>query len=142
MNDEYKKVALEKAVKLLNDKGLVKITKSTFEFNVMAHTWCWAELSTDFLISDGSDGSDPLRVTHITVGLSNKVFGPGLPKSLYQELIAVDSEAHIDQVKDLELRIVLRIAYLMHKAVKAADTDVRCNDFNKRMNLVRIIDAY
>ena len=138
MNDENKQVALEKAVKLLNDKGLVKITKSTFEFNVMAHTWCWAELSTDFLISDGSDGSDPLRVTHITVGLSNKVFNTELD----WELTALDSAVHSDQVKDLELRVVLRIAYLIYQAVKAADTDVQCNDFNSRMNLVRIIDAY
>ena len=138
MNDENKQVALEKAVKLLNDKRLVKITKSTFKFNVMAHTWCWAELSTDFLISDGSDGSDPLRVTHITVGLSNKVFNT----ELNWELTALDSAAHIDRVKDLELRIVLRIAYLIYQAVKAADTDVQCNDFNSRMNLVRIIDAY
>lgn len=138
MDDENKKISLEKAVKLLNNKGLVKITKSTFEFNVMAHTWCWAELSTDFLISDGSDGSDPLRVTHITVGLSNKVFNT----ELNWELTTLDSAAHIDQVKDLELRIVLRIAYLIYHAVKAADTDVQCNDFNSRMNLVRIIDAY
>ena len=134
MNDEYKKVALEKAVKLLNDKGLVKITNSSFELNVMANTWCRVDFDTDFLISDGSNGSDPLRLTDITVGISNKVFNTELD----WQLTTLDSAAHIDQVKDLELRIVLRIAYLIYKAVKAADSSINCNDFNARMNLVNI----
>ena len=138
MNDENKQVALEKAIKLLNNKGLVKITSSSFEFNVMAHTWCWARLETDFLISDGSDGSDQLRLTDITVGLSNEVFSTGLPESLHPELAKIDSEAHSDHIKDLELKIVLRIAYLIYKAVKAADSSPNCDDFNKSMNLVSI----
>ena len=138
MNDENKKVALEKAVKLLNDKGLVKITKSTFTFDAIARTWCQAELSTDFLISDGSDGSDPLRVTHISIGLSNELFST----ELNWQVIALDSAVHSDHIKDLELRIVLRIAYLIYKAVRAADTTEHCNDFNARMNLVRISDVY